>query len=66
MEKVIGKRNTEKVAEITMTALGYSITETCICCPCLPGKSGIKIKLMKKFPLIDLNIRKGVSSREVT
>lgn len=37
MERVIGKRNAEKVSEITMTALGYSITETCICCPCLPA-----------------------------
>ena len=39
MEKVIGKRNTDKVAEITMTALGYSVTETCICCPCMPGNA---------------------------
>ncbi len=51
MEKVIGKRNTDKVAEIAMTALGYSVTETCICWPCMPGKNDVRVLSYSRWGL---------------
>lgn len=34
---VIGRRNVDKLGDMTMTALGYSDSEVCVCCPCLPA-----------------------------
>ena len=34
---VIGKRNVDKLGDIVMTSFGYSESETCLCCPCLPA-----------------------------
>ena len=34
---VIGRRNVDKLGDMTMTAFGYSDSEVCICCPCLPA-----------------------------
>ena len=34
---VIGKRNVDKLGDIAMTSFGYSDSETCLCCPCLPA-----------------------------
>ena len=34
---VIGKRNVDKLGDIVMTSFGYSDSETCLCCPCLPA-----------------------------
>ena len=37
LAKVVGKRNVDKMGEITQTALGYGNEEECVCCPCLPA-----------------------------
>ena len=37
LAKVVGKRNVDKMGEITLTALGYSSEEECVCCPCMPA-----------------------------
>ncbi len=37
MSRVIGRRNVDKIGEITLTALGYSKSEECVCCPCMPA-----------------------------
>ena len=37
LAKVVGKRNVDKMGEITLTALGYSAEEECVCCPCMPA-----------------------------
>jgi len=34
---VIGRRNVDKLGDMTMTAFGYSDSEVCVCCPCLPA-----------------------------
>jgi len=34
---VIGRRQVNKLGEMTMSAFGYGDQETCICCPCLPA-----------------------------
>lgn len=41
LAKVIGRDGVEKVGEITLTALGYSESEECVCCPCLPASQGL-------------------------
>lgn len=48
MSRVIGRRNVDKIGEITLTALGYSKSEECVCCPCLPA-SQILLFLMIGF-----------------
>ena len=37
LAKVVGKRNVDKMGEITLTALGYSSEEECVCFPCMPA-----------------------------
>ena len=32
-----GRRNVNKLGDMTMTAFGYSDQEVCVCCPCLPA-----------------------------
>jgi len=49
MERVIGKKNTEKASEIVMTALGYSISEKCICFPCLPASQLLSFIVLALF-----------------
>ena len=34
---MVGKDRADKMGEIAMTALGYSESEKCICCPCMPA-----------------------------
>jgi len=34
---VIGRRQVNKLGEMTMSAFGYGDQETCICCPCMPA-----------------------------
>ena len=34
---VIGRRTVNKLGDMTMTAFGYSDSEVCVCCPCLPA-----------------------------
>ncbi len=43
LAKVVGRRNVDKMGEITLTALGYSQEEECICCPCLPASQTLLI-----------------------
>ena len=37
LAKVAGKSNVDKLGEITLTALGYSTEEECVCLPCCPA-----------------------------
>ncbi len=37
LASVVGRRRADKVGEIALTALGYSESEKCVCCPCLPA-----------------------------
>ena len=37
LSDVIGRNNVKKMHEITLSALEYSETEECVCCPCLPA-----------------------------
>ena len=58
---VIGKRNVDKLGDIAMTSFGYSDSETCICCPCLPAS---QILLFITVPFFGFNLYKlglGVS-----
>ena len=52
---VIGKRNVDKIGDIAMTSLGYSESETCICCPCLPAS---QVLLFMTLPFFGFNIYK--------
>ena len=45
---VVGQRRADKMSEIAMTALGYSESERCVCCPCMP-KSQILFFVMVGF-----------------
>lgn len=61
LSKVVGRDNVEKLGEITLTAFGYSDTEECVCCPCLPAS---QILLFLTVPFYFFNIYKlglGVS-----
>lgn len=49
MSKVIGRRNVDKIGEITLTALGYSKSEECVCCPCLPASQVLLIVMIGFF-----------------
>ncbi|XP_023333132.1 uncharacterized protein LOC111704961 [Eurytemora carolleeae] len=58
---VIGRNNVEKMSEITLSALGYSETEECVCCPCLPAS---QVLLVLAIPFFFFNFYKlglGVS-----
>ena len=43
---VIGKRNVDKLGDIVMTSFGYSDSETCLCCPCLPASQVIMFNVL--------------------
>jgi len=43
LAKVVGQKNVDKMGEITLTALGYSEEEECVCCPCLPASQSLLI-----------------------
>lgn len=49
LAKVVGQRNVDKMGEITMTALGYSNEEECVCCPCLPASQSLLIIMLLFF-----------------
>ena len=52
---VIGKRNVDKLGDVVMTSLGYSDSETCICCPCLPAS---QVLLFLTLPFLVFNCYK--------
>ena len=52
---VVGKRNVNKIGDITMTALGYSESEVCVCCPFLPAS---QILLVVTVPFFIFNLIK--------
>ena len=52
---VIGKRNVDKLGDIAMTSLGYSDSETCLCCPCLPAS---QVLLFITLPFFGFNCYK--------
>ncbi len=37
MADIFGQRRADKVGEMALTAFGYSESEHCICCPCMPA-----------------------------
>lgn len=43
LAQVVGQRNVDKMGEITLTALGYSGEEECVCCTCLPASQVLLI-----------------------
>jgi len=49
LAQVVGQRNVDKMGEITMTALGYSNEEECVCCPCLPASQTLLIIMLLFF-----------------
>lgn len=46
LAKVVGQRNVDKMGQITLTALGYSNEEECVCCPCLPASQTLLIIML--------------------
>ena len=46
LAKVVGQKNVDKMGEITLTALGYSSEEECVCCPCLPASQTLLIVML--------------------
>lgn len=52
---VIGKRNVDKLGDIVMTSFGYSDSETCLCCPCLPAS---QVLLLITVPFFIFNFYK--------
>ena len=52
---VVGKSNVNKIGDITMTALGYSESEVCVCCPFLPAS---QILLVVTVPFFIFNLIK--------
>ena len=57
---VIGKRNVDKLGDIVMTSFGYSDSETCLCCPCLPASQvtifNVLLQLSKFITFVSGNI----------
>lgn len=49
LAKVVGQRNVDKLGEITLTALGYSSEEECVCCPCMPASQILFIIMLVFF-----------------
>jgi hypothetical protein len=43
LASVVGQKNVDKMGEITLTALGYSNEEECVCCPCIPASQSLLI-----------------------
>jgi len=52
---VIGRERVEKIPEITLTALGYSENEECVCCPCLTAS---QVLLFIAIPFFFFNFYK--------
>ena len=52
---VIGRRNVNKLGDMTMTAFGYSDSEVCVCCPCLPAS---QVLLVITVPFFFFNLVK--------
>lgn len=52
LSSVVGRDNVNKMGEITLTALGYSDTEECVCCPCLPAS---QVLLVLSIPFFFFN-----------
>ena len=46
---VIGRRNVNKLGDMTMTAFGYSDSEVCVCCPCLPASQVLLVVVLPFF-----------------
>ena len=58
---VIGLRNVNKLGDMTMTAFGYSESEVCVCCPCLPAS---QILLVITVPFFFFNLAKfGINNQ---
>ena len=52
---VIGRRNVNKLGDMTMTAFGYGDSEVCVCCPCLPAS---QVLLVVTIPFFFFNLIK--------
>eukprot|EP00088_Acartia_fossae_P012643 TRINITY_DN1653_c0_g1_i4.p1 TRINITY_DN1653_c0_g1~~TRINITY_DN1653_c0_g1_i4.p1 ORF type:complete len:387 (-),score=68.67 TRINITY_DN1653_c0_g1_i4:867-2027(-) len=55
LSTVIGRERVEKIPEITLTALGYSENEECVCCPCLTAS---QVLLFLAIPFFFFNFYK--------
>jgi hypothetical protein len=49
LASVVGQKNVDKMGEITLTVLGYSNEEECVCCPCIPASQSLLIIMILLF-----------------